>query len=339
MTSDSTVFNVLSNYTALPRSVQAKRMGGAGGFSGSQIWQITTAERKYCLRQWPEEHPDRSRLSFIHTVLRRAASEGLTFVPDPLQTSSGASFIEHGSRLWELTPWLPGIADYWTHPTTGRLAAAMIALARFHQATRACATPAAPFDVAPAVKERQQRLAELVAGGFESLARAVSRQKVPGHVDISLSDDLRSCSALGARLLPGLIDASSRLFSLQPAIRDIWHDHVLFEGDRVSGIVDYGALRLDTHLTDLARLIGSLVEDDSRLREMAMDAYSSILPLSPAECQLIDLLDRSSVVISLANWAQWLYVEGRQFEDRPRVNARILKLAQRLRTLRRVVGS
>src|SRR5690606_15182110 len=75
MTSDSAVYSVLSNYTAFRLGVQANRLGSGGGFSGSTLWRIRTAdERDFCLRRWPAEHPSPERLTFIHSVLRAAAA-------------------------------------------------------------------------------------------------------------------------------------------------------------------------------------------------------------------------------------------------------------------------
>ena len=51
---------------------------------------------------------------------------------------------------------------------------------------------------------------------------------------------------------------------VQPCLRDVWHDHVLFVGDAVSGIVDPAAARTDTVAADISRLVGSLVGDDPR---------------------------------------------------------------------------
>src|SRR5205085_7730253 len=62
--------------------------------------------------------------------------------------------------------------------------------------------------------------------------------------------------------------------ALQPAIRDVHHEHVLFTGDQVTGLIDFGALRIDTPLTDVARLVGSLVGDDAEARRIALDAYA-----------------------------------------------------------------
>lgn len=334
MTSDSAVFNVLSNYTALPRPIQAKRLGGAGGFSGANLWQVAAGDGRYCLRRWPEEHPDRGRLALIHSVLRTAASKGLSFVPAPLQTATGTTFIEHAGSRWELTPWLPGTADFWTSPSPARLSAAFRALARFHQATRHCAPPDDRLGEARAIVERAARLTELASGGFAQLAAAVNRRPLSAAIDRALREALPRCPAIAASQLPQLTAAARHPVALQPAIRDIWHDHVLFEGDRVTGIVDYGAMRIDTALTDIARLVGSLVEDDARLRQIALDAYAETSPLTTSDRELVDLLDHASVLISLANWAQWLYVEGRQFDNLEAVAKRIEKLAARVSKLR-----
>src|SRR5256885_2022920 len=39
--------------------------------------------------------------------------------------------------------------------------------------------------------------------------------------------------------------------ALHPCLCDVWHDHVLFEGDAVSGIVDYGSVKIDHASADL----------------------------------------------------------------------------------------
>ena len=68
---------------------------------------------------------------------------------------------------------------------------------------------------------------------------------------------------------------------VQPCLRDVWHDHVLFINDAVSGIVDPAAARTDTVAADISRLVGSLVGDDPHGWTVALEAYQSVRSLSP----------------------------------------------------------
>ena len=68
--------------------------------------------------------------------------------------------------------------------------------------------------------------------------------------------------------------------NLQPCLRDIWHDHVLFTGDKVTGMIDFGAVDIDTPATDIARLVGSLVGDDAAGWQSGIAAYSDVRPLT-----------------------------------------------------------
>ena len=70
--------------------------------------------------------------------------------------------------------------------------------------------------------------------------------------------------------------------------------------------------RIDTPLTDVARLMGSLVGDDPQSRQFALDTYSELLPLSNNDRQLIHDLDEAGLIIAGINWLNWLYVERRE---------------------------
>jgi homoserine kinase type II len=117
---------------------------------------------------------------------------------------------------------------------------------------------------------------------------------------------------------------------LQPCLGDLWHDHVLFDGDTVTGLIDYGAARLDHVAVDLARLLGSLAGDESNLRAAGLTAYRRVRPLSPDEEALVTVLDRTGTILGAANWLLWLYREGRVFEDREGVARRLAALVERI---------
>ena len=119
---------------------------------------------------------------------------------------------------------------------------------------------------------------------------------------------------------------------LQPSIRDIWHDHVLFEGDGVTGLIDFGAMQIESPAIDVARLLGSLVDDDRVHWREGMDAYAAIRPMSNDELAAVSAFDVSGVLLAGCNWIRWIYVDRRQFENMEQVLERFRRIASRMRS-------
>jgi homoserine kinase type II len=298
----------------------------AGGFSGSRLWKVTTADgRAFCLRRWPGEHPSPERLRFIHDVLREVAAH-LPIVAAPIAAAAGGSFVEHAGHRWELTRWLPGQANYRAQPTPVRLRAAMHSLARFH---RLAAAQGRHAGVPRAFVDRLQRHAELRGGELAAIWQALGSP---------LGNDIdcwaRRLFTLASQRLAAAENwekvARPPRHWLQPAIRDIHHDHVLFTGDEVTGLVDFGALRIDTPLADIARLVGSLAGDDPPARRLALDAYAEILLLGEHDRQLVEWLDQTGIVLGTLNWLSWLYVERRDMGPIAPIVRRLAELSNRL---------
>jgi homoserine kinase type II len=117
---------------------------------------------------------------------------------------------------------------------------------------------------------------------------------------------------------------------VHPCVCDVWHDHVLFAGDEVTGIIDFGSLKIDNVAVDLARMLGSMVGDDKAMFEAGLDAYATIRPLSEPERKLAPILDRTGVVLGLANWLWRLHLHGCEFQDRTAVAKRMSELVRRV---------
>ena len=115
-----------------------------------------------------------------------------------------------------------------------------------------------------------------------------------------------------------------------PCLCDVWHAHVLFEGEAVTGLVDYGSVKVDHAAADLARLLGSLVPDDGERTAAGLAAYARLRPLSLKEQLLVRVLDETGTLLGAANWLRWLYHEGRRFEDRAAVARRLAELVTRI---------
>jgi homoserine kinase type II len=306
--------------------MQIESLGAAGGMSGAHFWRITTPCGMLILRRWPQEHPSPSRLRFIHAVLAHAALRDITFIPLPIRATTGESFVEHGSHLWELAPWMPGMADYELASNSEKLAAAMRALARFHVAV-------ADFEheqrrTSPAINRRLAMLQERQSGGAARLSSSISNTVWPELAPIARTFLAEMPSAIRCAISQ-LAPLADLPFQLQPCLRDIWHDHVLFIGKEVTGIIDFGAIDIDTPATDVARLLGSLVGDDAARWETGLAAYCSIRPLTSDEIRAVTALDTGGTILAGCNWLRWIYVERRHFENQAQVLERFRKIVVR----------
>src|SRR5262249_27010740 len=101
-------------------------------------------------------------------------------------------------------------------------------------------------------------------------------------------------------------------------------------GDEVTGIVDYGSMKEDHVAVDLARLLGSLVEDDEARWAAGLAAYQRVRPLTRNEIDLTRWLDRTGTVLAAVNWLRWLLVDNRAFDDRQQIAKRLQRLVERL---------
>jgi homoserine kinase type II len=304
-------------------------LGNRGGFSGARLWRVQGAAGPLCLRAWPG-HESRQRLDFRHRLMARARDSGLTFVPAVFRTTGGDTAVEYANRLWEVAEWLPGRADYRAAPSPSRLVAGCQALARLHRAWE----PVRPPDPAPCPAllrrlEAAREWGERIGSGWRPAPGLPSR----GEEADRLAETVGRAWAVLVRQLgrvPQLLRPwSARAVRMQPCLCDVWHDHLLFEGERLTGLVDYGAVKVDGVAADLARLLGSLVGDDSRGWQIGLAAYREVRPLAEWEAELARALDETGLILGLASWLGWLFVEGRVFEDRAAVASRLGELVER----------
>ena len=314
---------VLDRYPALATST-ARFLGNRGGFSGALLWRVESAEGEVCLKAWPADGMAAARLTGIHHWLGVARQAGIDFVPRVLPASGGSTVVVSDGRPWDCSMWLPGVADFHEHPSAARLRAAGAALARLHNAWQNQQPRTGP---APVIRRRLDTLRDwqaLLAGGWKPIMAA--------------NDPVRPWAERAWRLLPQAAPRAERALGdwrdvplpLHPCWCDPWHDHVLFADDRVSGLIDYGAVKEDHAAVDLARMLGSLAGDDAAAWEVALAAYRALRPLSDREAALAMVLEHAGLVNALATWLRWLYHDGRVFEDRVAIAKRLELMVARL---------
>lgn len=305
----------------LPARIQAV----AGGFSGTGVWRVITAAGEWCLKRWPSMTYDRERVVEIHRVLSQAHQGGIRQIPVPLASRAGDTLVPAGDAWWECAPWMPGKADFHQDPNHRRLAATMVLLARFH---RAVADPDGRVGPATGLIQRRELLERLIAGDYRRIAAAVSAQPgMPWHAAARRMVEL--FPVLSVPVARHIERGLSQAVNLQPCIRDLWHDHVLFSQDEVSGIVDFGAMACDHVAADLARLLGSLLGDHLDAWQPAIQEYGRHHPLHRSAWELVTIYHRSGLFLSGWNWLRWLYLEHREFSDPVAVRNRVDEVARR----------
>jgi len=299
------------------------------GFSGAKIWRVASPRGPLCLRKWPQTHPSPPRLEFIHALLWHVDQEGFHRVAVPLETHHHHGYVRHAGHLWELAPWLPGKADFRQNPSPARLRNALIALAEFHQAARSFPLPETGPSKSPGICERLERLQALVSTGAAEIGQAIRNEPWPEAAERARRL-LALFSLAAARVDRELKAIAGIAVSLQPCIRDVWHAHVLFEGDEVRGLVDFGSLRPENVAADVARLLGSLAGDDLSAWQQGLRAYQTVRLLSEDELRLASAFDHSTVLMGGIQWLEWLYVQRREFANRAAVLARLDEFLARL---------
>ncbi len=283
-----------------------------GGLSGAKVWRCQSGLLgPLCVRKWSPTHPTPQRLQFMHDALDTARQQ-VSFVPQVHRDRTGKSFWSANDCLWEVTQWMPGEANYLARPNREKLWSAIDAIVALH-AVWSKSDPEASQEtaVSPSVLQRIEMLSQwLVMRDLVEQVGVALRGPVEATACMSTVKLLHS---RGPQLLEELRHAAEDRVKLHPVVRDIWSDHLLFEDNRVSGIVDFGAMRMDEPATDLSRLLGSLHPFEFDQRLSAIEYYNTQRPTHPVSAAHIDLLDRSGTLLAALQWLQWLILERRKF--------------------------
>jgi len=314
-------------------------LGNAGGLSGARLWKFEGPHGPLVLKRWPDATPTARELRNIHTHLFDAAARGFGAerLPLPFPDRSGRTVVQDPDTgsLWELTRWLPGQADHQRPPALAHLRAAFIALAQLHRLWET--------DLKGLVGHRRgvgvtlsRRIAELDqwrSVGFAALQSCLDRseltrppsQQEPDSTDpppIITAEDhlthldivtlarrwLEESRRLWERARRSLERASSIPTPLLFVWRDPRPDHILFEQEMVTGLLDFGGAGIDSAAVDLARLLPEWTTNHPSARSEALAAYETIRPLQPSEQRVLEALELSGPIMLGGRWLSWWFL-------------------------------
>lgn len=266
----------------------------------------------------------------MHGLLRHVAQSAFQFAPAPVVTRTGKSFLHSDDHLWELTPWLPGETYNPNEPSLKKKLAALRCLAQFHLA--ASSYEVCLVDAAPGLLKRRELLRELREGELAHLGKAVGARPATELRTVAEEMVLQIQRSL-PNVLGELERSTTVPLPLQWCLRDVKYDHVLFTGEQVTGLIDFGAAVVDSVAGDVARLVGSLAGEGRQESATLIDAYHACRPLSTNERKAIDSFDRGGTLAAAANWLRWLFVEERSLAPPDTVQEKLTELLNRMRAV------
>jgi len=123
------------------------------------------------------------------------------------------------------------------------------------------------------------------------------------------------------------------MVSIQPVIRDLRAEHLFIDNQSAVGLIDFGAMQIDSVACDLARLFSSLeifdADEVQKLYESyCKDRYPGLASTRQLEIEreLLNQFLLAIPVVSIVNWLKWIYVDDREFESSEDVHRRLQKL-------------
>jgi Ser/Thr protein kinase RdoA (MazF antagonist) len=299
-----------------------------GGLSGAKLWRIVSGRVAFCLRQWPDICLSAYELAQIHGLITHVWSTGLRIVPFPRRTHADLTFINVGSRMWELADWLPG--EIVEQPDAEQTVEAIKTLARFHQHAASYQDP--KTGRAPGLEMRNSLLTQLQEGQLSRIKQAAAASRPTELRELALTI-VKDIDALLPSVLNTVKHAALVDLPLQWCLRDVHLGNLLYVGNEVTGVVDFGGATVDSVAGDIARLMRSLVPGASDAWQRGLAGYESVRPLSLSERQAIRPYDAGGLVCAAANWLRWLFIEHREFAAAASTRHRLFELSERLKSL------
>jgi homoserine kinase type II len=318
---------VLGRYPVAARpSSEPMALGGAGGLSGSRLWRYQAELGLVAARAWPTDGPALPVLEQIHDWL--VAASALEFVPVPLRCSDGRTIVARGEHLWEVVPWKPGKPAIDRPPTADQVREGFAALAEFHRALEFQQS----VGVSPGLVVRLRELEWWQGTGFGQVATFVASRPHDRNAPLALrwAELARSVAPRVKEVMVSMKDVQVRR---QPCLRDARPEHLLFEGDRVVGLVDFGAMGEETVSSDLARLASEWLAADLALRDEGLAAYRRVRPLDNEELALQGVFEESADLLAGGHWVRWHFLDRRIFEDSTTVTRGLERAVKRVERL------
>ena len=308
----------------------------AAGFSEAIVWRVCDVSGAvFAVKCW--RVPSVAVLQHRREVRRwmqLAAQQCAGWIPMPCRADRDSAdgtglIVERSQQAWQVESWCRGVSLA-TAPTASELQSAAVTLLRLYASGRefgaCCANTSLANTVAPspAVLRRAGLVEELCQGGWQQLQNVVSRWPE------AEATAARRYLAVLQHWLPWLRQQLQNwcrnAVPLQPVLRDLRAENLLFDAGEVSGVIDWDAAAVDHPCLDAARLLRTWHLNHAGQMAAAAIAWADHWQLSNEQRLLLIVLDASGVLLNPVVWF-------RRLSEASSVPDAVPEVGQRLRLL------
>jgi Ser/Thr protein kinase RdoA (MazF antagonist) len=312
----------------------------SGGFSRNRVWNVRLAdfpiEPHYSLRFWNDQTYSLQRLKDIlsfHKILK----DKQIVVPEPKRWLNNEFVVSGEGGFWTIEEWLPGESLDGIEAVSDELLDQVVAcISALHRAGREIGVTTRR---SKGVQERIDRIERLKSKVADPTPGDLMQYFVgTPHIDsIKIGFEtahrfVQDQASVWVRLLNSIQDLPPECHWV---MRDLWRENILIAHGRISGIIDFGASRIDWPILELVRCASSfLLPNDPRWQSF-LDSYALNLPTKESvSLELVLQLDQVATALSLIYWYEQL--EHAKTDPtaqlKPQAWSRIEELSTRIRS-------
>lgn len=294
----------------------------SGGFSTARVFQYSATAGERILRYLPLDQTRLPQLYGLSIFLQELNSSLNCPVAAPLFNLENQPFVVIGDSCLILEPFIPGVpAD--RSISDPQLKNALVQLGQVHQ-NSAKLSPKPVFSefyssVRSGPSPSLLRRLELLTHYQKASWRDLSFHTVTGDFSENLAGVTVRLEQILHRRGPDVVKMLSEgvgiPLRLQPVLRDVWRDHIRFDGQgNVTGLIDPYASGVDSVLCDLSRYLGSVLGNDYARWRSALMSYEEQFPLTDTEHELLRTFDQSNLLLSAIKCRERIVTQPDQLE-------------------------
>lgn len=248
------------------------------GYSGSDIFKIKSINKTYILKGYPAKLSIEN-IRKTHEILDIAHQNNFHLIPYSVKTQNGDFAFNANAKVWDVVTFVLG-SHLIENPTPSALTNLSQTIAQFHLATKEVKIDQ---DIRHGNPISLQKIEDIF--DWWNITKKIDKDKLS---EAGILTDIEEFIDLSVTFFDKSMRGFDWIDSFEKLPRCIVHSdltkrNILFEHDKVTGIIDFESVRYNSRLLDIARLAMEFTNASHDKVERILQAYEEISPLQTYE--------------------------------------------------------